>query len=597
MLEGFFFNSRRGIIMNIKDCTFYPALSSQSDLAQFKNNALLLFTLQIRFNIDDIVTTGTASITDSADDKKIDLIYIDEDKKIVVIAQSYISTDLNKKSAPANKASDLNTGISWLLNREIDSLPNSLKSQAIELRHLLKDDNIDSFYAWYVHNLPESENVKQEMLTVDQTINSAIKTNFSESNLKNIYSFEIGIKTIEDWYKSILTPILVDDKFTIEIPGGYVLKHNDWEGFVTSISADWLYQIYRKFGSDLFSANVREYLGSRKSDANINYGIKYTAENEPKNFWIYNNGLTVLVHNFRSIKMKDKHSLEIEGISIVNGAQTTGAIGSLNNSPSSVANIPVRFIKCTNQDLIYNIVRYNNSQNKITAPDFRSNDSIQRRLVMEFNEIPGIEYSARRGGQDDIIRQRPNLIASVTAGQALASLNNDPEVAYHKKNKIWEDDVLYTKYFNDSTNARNIIYAYSLLKTIEERKIQLVNKSKSEDLTESESMQLEFFRKRGSIHMYLSAISKSLEIFLDKPIPSLLKTHFKKNLKLSEAIAVWEPIIDSVNPFVNYLSEGLSDGFRNTKAVDSAVKAFVSLVEATKQANKKVFIKFKNQVI
>jgi hypothetical protein len=174
--------------MNIENCTFHPALISQSDLAKFKNNALLLFTLQIRFNIDDIVSTGTTSITDSADDKKIDLIYIDEDKKIIVIAQSYIANDINKKSAPANKASDLNTGISWILNREIDNLPDSLKSHAIELRQLLSEDKIDSFYAWYAHNLAESSNVKDEMLTVDQTINSAIKTNFPESSLKNIYS-------------------------------------------------------------------------------------------------------------------------------------------------------------------------------------------------------------------------------------------------------------------------------------------------------------------------------------------------------------------------------------------------------------------------
>jgi hypothetical protein len=44
------------------------------------------------------------------------------------------------------------------------------------------------------------------------------------------------------------------------------------------------------------------------------------------------------------------------------------------------------------------------------------------------------------------------------------------------------------------------------------------------------------------------------------------------------------------------LSVGLADGFRNTEAVDGAIKTFVSLVEATKPANKKLFNKFKNHV-
>ena len=578
--------------MNIENCTFYPAFSTRTDLEYFNQNSLLLFALQIRFNIEDITTVGSTSVTDSADDKKIDLIYIDEEKKLVIIAQSYYSANINKKSATANKASDLNTGISWILNRNLDELPDSIKSHANELRHLLNENKIDSFYAWYVHNLPESENVNQEMMTVEHTIDSSLKSNYPKSKLKNIHSLEIGFNTIEEWYKTILTPILVDDTFEFEIPGGYKLCEDDWEGFVTAVDASWLYKIFNRHGTELFSANVREYLGSRKSDANINFGIKNTAENEPKYFWVYNNGVTALVHDFKSLKHRDKDFLKIEGISIVNGAQTTGALSSLENSPSENVKVPIRFIKCTNQDLIYSIVRYNNSQNKITAPDFRSNDPIQRRLTLEFIEIPEIEYSARRGGQDDVIRQRPNLLSSVTAGQALAALKNDPDIAYHKKNKIWEDDSLYTKYFNDSTNARNILFTYSLLKSIEEKKIQLVNKSKTEDLTEAETSQLEFFRKRGSILMFLSAISKSLEIILERPIPNLFSLFFKKNIKLSNAIVLWRPIIETSNPFVNYLSDGLKDGFRNTKSVNDAIQTFVNLVEATKQVNSKIFTSF-----
>jgi len=580
--------------MTIQKCTFFPAYTSQSELKAFEHNSLLLFALQIKFDIEDISSAGADSITDGDDDKKIDMIYIDEDDGIVVIAQSYLAQDTTKKSAPSNKASDLNTGVSWLLNRTVEELPISLKSHANEIRNLLNENKINAIYVWYVHNLLESENVAQEMKTVDQTVKSALSANYPDSNVTNIYSFEIGIETIEDWYKSILTPILVHEKFKIDIPGGYEIKHGEWTSYVTSISANWLYKAFSKFGTDLFSANVREYLGSKRSDANINHGIKLTAEKDPGNFWVYNNGLTILVHNYDY--NNNLNSLSIEGFSIVNGAQTTGAIGSLKTAPSANAKIPVRFIKCNNQNLIYDIVRYNNSQNKITAPDFRSNDSIQKRLVEEFQKVSDLTYTARRGGRDDIVKKDPKTIMSVTAGQALASLGNDPDVAYHKKNKIWEDDKLYSKYFNDATNAKNIFFAYSLLRTIELKKLNLVAKSKNGLLTREEKTQLEFFRKRGSIHMFISAISRCLEILLSKPIPSIYRIHFNTDVTLSDAIKLWTPIIDSVIPFVNHLSEGLADGFRNSESVNKSINTFASLVEATKQPNTDVYKSFADNV-
>ena len=237
--------------MNIEACTFYPAYKSQSNLSIFERNDLLLFCLQLRFNIDDIVSTGIASLTDGSDDKKIDLIYIDEDNKLVVIAQSYISDNINKKSAQSNKAADLNTGITWLLNQDIEKLPISLQSHAKELRHLLKEDQINSIYVWYHHNLPESINVSAELSTVSLTIKSALESNFPESHPTNIFSLEVGINKIEEWYQSIKNPILIDEKFLLDIPGGYELFDENWNGFVTSISADWLYKQYKQVHYEL----------------------------------------------------------------------------------------------------------------------------------------------------------------------------------------------------------------------------------------------------------------------------------------------------------------------------------------------------------
>jgi len=158
----------------------------------------------------------------------------------------------------------------------------------------------------------------------------------------------------------------------------------------------------------------------------------------------------VLVHKFKESKKGKTTKLHIKGFAIVNGAQTTGAIGNLDESPEGSAMVQVRFITCGNQDTLRYIVKYNNTQNVMVGPDSKSNDPIQRRLIREFESIPGITYLPRRGGYEDIIKRRPDVLPSVIAGQALAAFHGDPDIAYHQKTHMWENDALYSRYFKEA---------------------------------------------------------------------------------------------------------------------------------------------------
>jgi len=570
---------------------FWPYFKSRSDLAQFGNNALMLLALELRFGIDDIVSTAANSITDGDDDKKADLIYIDTEGEYAVIAQAYMSQDMSRKEAKANKASDLNTATSWILNRPISELPINLQPLAEELRKAILDDQIKTIYIWYVHNLPESINCQDELSTVELTAGHAVKVLNPSSNI-GIQAWEVGTHTIETWYHALSTPILVSDKFTIPIDGGFEIQGNDWQSYITAIPAKWLHQQFSLHKTDLFSANIRDYLGSRKADQNINHGIRTTAAEDPSHFVVYNNGITALVHSFSEIKQEEQTALEIKGISIINGAQTTGAIGNLDLPPADNALVSVRFITCSNQETLRAIVKYNNSQNKTTAPDFRSNDSIQRRLDQEFQSLSPIEYTPRRGGYEDAIRRSSNILPSVTAGQALAAFHGAPHVAYHQKTKIWEDDLLYFRFFNEHTTAKHIFFAYSLLRSIENAKIQLLSKSKTSQLTGIEESQLAFLRKRGSTCLFVSSISKTFEIILNKSIPNLFSLQFSNNHSFQTAEAIWKPIIDIACSFTDPLSDALADGIKNESSVQKAISMFCSLINSVKQANQKVFSDF-----
>jgi hypothetical protein len=585
--------------MVINKSAALEAFNSRTDLKKYGVDALLLFALQLKFGIEDIDIVASTSLTEGCSDKKADLIYIDDGN--IVIAQAYMATKTYgkdgklKKEAPSAKASDLNTAISWLFSRPINEIPEELKPHADEIRQALQNNIIKHIQFWYVHNLPESINVQEELITVEHAVHANIKAQFNNILIPDIQGIEVGLSTLEEWYNSISTPILVTDEITVPIPGGFQLSDANWELYATAVQARWLYDLYKKYGTNLLSANVREYLGSRVVDNNINNGIRCTARDKPEHFLVFNNGITALTNRFNPIlhnKAKASH-LTFNGISIVNGAQTIGAIGNLESPPNDKAMVQIRFIKCNNPETVQDIVRFNNSQNKIAAPDFRSNDPIQRRLTEEFKSIPEMVYVARRGGLSDIIqRQTGNSLPSVTAGQALAAFHGEPGIAYHEKTHMWEDDNLYSTYFNSQTTAKHILFAYSLLKSVEIKKLNLINKSKDNSLLDLEKAQLEFFRKRGAIFLLASAISRCIEIIVNKPIPNLFNLSFKSNCNLDNAINNWSPIVEAASAFTAPLADGLADGFKTHEIVDKSITTFRSLLASTRQANAPLYLCF-----
>lgn len=569
---------------------FYSAYKLRKDLKQYGSNALSLFAMQLLFDIEDITTIGTEAIIDGPDDGGIDLMHIDREQKLAVIAQTYENEKQTKSSAPLKKAKYLSSALSLLLKTPIEDVPERLRPSAEQLRAALKNNEIQRFHILYIHNLSGSKNVEKELKIAEQTAKALLK-NYSVEEIKGL---EICAEYLEEKYKSLSFTILVEEKFDIPITGGIFMKADNWEAFVTSIPAKWLYQQFKKHQDSLFSVNVREYLGIRRADKNINNGIQKTVKNDPKHFWVFNNGITALVHNFKTDKAKTM--LTINGLSIVNGAQTTGAIGNLKSSPDGSAMIQARFVMCTDQKTVVNIKHYNNSQNKVEASDFRSNDQTQDRLIKEFASISDIQYSPRRGGVEDIVKRKPNTLNSVLAGQVLAAFHGHPDIAYHQKTKIWEEDGLYAKYFNSDVSAKHLVFVYSLFESLKNKKLSLHKKSKSGTLKSAEEEQISFFQTRGSIFLLLSALADCFESFLDTTIPNKFRLEFRSNIPFGDAVKNWEPLVEISCNFVEDLMEGFSDGAVREKEAKTAIKKFTKLIGATKSANQKIYSIFSKEV-
>ena len=116
------------------DITFKKAFLADKTVHAYRASALTVFGLALYLNVSDIDDFAAEAITDSSTDKKIDACYIDQDEGRVIVAQGYTASRWGKKEGPANKASDLNAAITWLLNTPEENLPPWLRAKAQEIK-------------------------------------------------------------------------------------------------------------------------------------------------------------------------------------------------------------------------------------------------------------------------------------------------------------------------------------------------------------------------------------------------------------------------------------------------------------------------------
>jgi len=137
----------------------------------------------------------------------------------------------------------------------------------------------------------------------------------------------------------------------------------------------------------LFALNIRDWVG----DTATNKGITGTAENRPEDFLFFNNGISAVA---TSVDEDDNDAtLLCKNFSIINGAQTVRSqFRAQSNKSEAVRKVTVllrisTFSLGKEPGFLEDVTRYNNTQNKISIADFRSNDPVQKDLSDRFSEL------------------------------------------------------------------------------------------------------------------------------------------------------------------------------------------------------------------
>lgn len=428
-----------------------------------KDKAFLVWAMGLYLDVQDLESMADENLTDNGDDHGIDFLRNDDDTGTLYLAQGYHTSKV-KQSAPAAKAADLNAACAWLLKGEIDNFHPDIQTNIKEAREAIFNGDIQKIVLVYAHSCGESKEVHSELETAKKTLSALLGGRPIE-----ICVVELGNESLERLYQNQAANIIVRDE--VECPFQIKLTEatTSWNAAVLTVSGQWLREQYNKYSGDLFSANYRGYLGHSRQ--RINTGIKTTAEKAPKNFWAFNNGITILTTRIREDKALAKTFLS--GISIINGAQTTGSIGAIPlNVNLSETKILTRVIECSDPETINAIVKFNNTQNKITAWDSFSNDPIQIQLQEEFKSM-GYDYNIKRG-----FSNRESCLSVESALQPLLALSGKYKDANRSKTYLFESRSLYTEAF-EHKSARNLLFACCLNTCLQ------VIKSENRDFVES----------------------------------------------------------------------------------------------------------------
>ena len=239
---------------------------------------------------------------------------------------------------------------------------------------------------------------------------------------------------------------------------------------VGSTSLTNLYQFlkaYRDKTEDLdqlYEKNVRRFLGGR---GKVNRGMQETLNSAPEQFGLYNNGITIVVKDFRS---DSNGSFELVEPYIVNGCQTTRTIweichirleaGGTGQNPEAEewkrrageGVVITKVVKVGNEgdSMLEAITRYTNTQNAIREKDFLTLTSDFKSWARQMADRYHVFLEIQRGGWDSrraLQKQNPSLEHFSRMANAFDLMKvYGCGLAGRSRDCIWKEPAVFTEW-------------------------------------------------------------------------------------------------------------------------------------------------------
>lgn len=370
-----------------------------------------------------------ADITDGADDKQIDAIFVDDDNSTIYVVQGKFVGVETIDAEPLREVLS-----SWVQLKDIvrlqETANNKLKQRLAEVATALDDEYDVAFELITTGTL--SDSAKDDLATF-------------QAQLARADDFPASIHVVDDEelrrrYDLALereNP-LVTHSLQLQ-PGKYLSM--ELGGTTVVLAAVPLRDCITLPGikdGTLFQKNVRQSLGLNNS---VNKGIKTTIYGNSRDFFFSHNGITAICNQ---MELTGNGGLNVRGLSVVNGCQSLNTILSCSEKVKALddAFVMFRFYEIPQRDRADRISISTNSQSAVKPRDLRSNDKRVLGLKKQFEQKYQQGFLiTKRGESAPADKDRELVVDLADLGKFMITWHSQrPNIAYSEQK-------LFDKYF------------------------------------------------------------------------------------------------------------------------------------------------------
>ena len=276
----------------------------------------------------------------------------------------------------------------------------------------------------------------------------------------NTVAIEIEIffaADLEDDIKESLSrkPFVEYGKIQIDEANNYLTYGEDGEeAVIVNVSAWSIKNLYEDHNIVLLSQNLRYHIKGKAAGLDIDRAIRSTIKDNPKSFWLKNNGITIICDDFEI----DGCIVKLRNFSIINGGQTTYQIHRSDYvDKQHFFWFPCKIIKNTGKtedeksSFSLAIAQAANSQKPIQTADLKSNSPEQRRFAQAMKDVD-VLYKTKRGEEvDKKYRDTYKNTNLAEVGKlCMAAIFQEPCKSRNKPSDSYNVPNYYTPIFKDN---------------------------------------------------------------------------------------------------------------------------------------------------
>lgn len=446
--------------------------------SNFLSKAVAAFVLHeaAGASIEDAVA---ASIDGSAD-HGIDSVFIAADHTIWLVQSKYIESGYGEPAL--GDVSKFRDGVADLLHGKMERFNNALQSRQAALANALNNE-VCRIEVVLAHTGGAIHDDRRHIF-------GDLERAFNGTNPGFVRCRAFGLATLHDLHLDGASADPIDAEIELQDFG---CASKPYRAFYGRMNVKRLVELWNRYKEQLVDRNIRRFKGTTA----VNAGLSETLKKEAEHFFYFNNGVTFLCQSIAEQHPRDANrqvgKFRVRGMSIINGAQTVGAIAQepIAHYDEHPAEVLATFICLDNapDDFGARVTQSRNRQNAVDLEDFAALDERQSNWQNTL-QMAGITYLVKQGEDDpplsdscfSVRELAPYLACTITTGDwpdYVIAAKSDKKKLFGRAGFLSARDPLRNAYdtlFADSLTARRmwriVQVARSVLNAVKGRSVE-----------------------------------------------------------------------------------------------------------------------------